>query len=155
MNKAARTMLERDPLISLTTLRFFKLAGVSRAQFLAGFRERTYNCGVEHEDRLNVSYLCAFTSDFIFIESDWLAPEFEGAHHAILTLDQQSIPETVLTAPVGRPLTDLIGGGRQRFFLSRHTCILAAAAVSEDNGPALELVLGDKWMPLSRFLKLL
>jgi len=182
MNAAARLMIWRDPLISLTALRFFKLAGISPDQFLAGFRRRAdgarmdlqagqskaprvarlvANCGhggtceVYHTYQPNVAYLYAHTSAFMFDESDWMVPEFGGTHHALLTVYRQQIPETVLGALVGRPITDLVEGGRERFFLSRHTRILAAAAVPESSGPALELVLNDKWMPLSRFLKLL
>lgn len=182
MNAAARLMIWRDPLISLTALRFFKLAGVSPDQFLAGFRRRADGarmdldsgqnkppkvaqlidhrrhggaCGVHHLIRPHACYLYSITSDFIFSESDWEAPDFEGTNHAILTLHRQRIPQTVLTALVGRPLTDLVGSDQARFFLSRHTRILAADIVPEGSSTAVELVLGDKWMPLSRFLKLL
>ncbi|RYY28395.1 MAG: hypothetical protein EOP62_04165 [Sphingomonadales bacterium] len=182
MNEATRDMLRRDPLISLTTLRFFKLAGVNPDQFLAGLRRRTWGarmdlradqkkapkvaqlvascghgngCGLNHYVGSNASYLHSVTRDFNFSECHSPEPEFKGTNLANLTLHGQQIPETVLTAVIGRPLTDLVGSDRKQFFLSRHTRILAATAIVEDRGSALKLVLGDKWMPLSRFLKLL
>ena len=182
MNRAAREMLRRDPLISLTAFRFFKLAGVNPEQFLAGFRPRVDGarmnldsgqnkppkvaqlidhrghggaCGLQHLIRPGACHLYSITSDVIFSESDWEVPDFEGTNHAILTLHRQRIPQTVLTALVGRPLTDLVDSDQGRFFLSRHTCILAADIVPEGRSTVVELVLGDKWMQLSRFLKLL
>ncbi|RUN78435.1 hypothetical protein EJC47_00735 [Sphingomonas sp. TF3] len=181
MNEAACNVVRCDPLISLTALRFFKLAGVNRDQFLAGFRQRIDGaqidlqvrtakapkvarliaaCGYDYVGGLrqdlasNVLQLSFATSDFRFTECVWPSPEIEGTNHAILTLYRQQIPETVLLALIGRPLTDLVGG-RKQFFLSRHTRIRAASTFVEDGDPALELFLGDKWMPFSRFLKLL
>lgn len=70
-----------------------------------------------------------------------------------LTIANQAIPDTLLTALPGRPLRDVIGyNSTPAFFASKVTTIIDAEMSVYPGSNALDLILGIKWYRLSRVL---
>lgn len=179
MNESARRMIARDPIISLASLRLFKLAGITADQFLAGLQPRVWGAHIDfstsaaqppkvvrvinaagysggslhHSVGSRAIFLQLFHRDLVYSEGKMEMPEFYGTKHAVLTLRRQALPHTLLAGIVGRHLTDVVGSDKKLFFNSTHARILAAAREEQDGDTDLEIVLADKWMPLSRFLR--
>jgi hypothetical protein len=172
-------MVARDPLISLASLRFFKLANVTSDQFLAGFRQRVYGAQfsfgtyearppkvvqlirtagfysgvVHHAFSPNRVLLRLDHPKFRYGESVPRTSKLLGNAQSLLVLRGMFLPHTLLAASIGRHLAEIVGSDERRFFLSRHAKIVDA--VVHGAAPNIELILTDKWMKLSRFLQLL
>ncbi|MEO9131298.1 MAG: hypothetical protein ABI240_08830 [Sphingomonas sp.] len=179
MNRAARTLTARDPLISANAVRFLMMAGTSASTFLAGFRprqngEKLYmrqtapstlvarQAAVHNGDgsfssnadrgRITLSY---GTHRYSYDEETmYLGPDGYSTGTELSIMDQR-LPDTVITALSGRPLRDVIGySSTPAFFASKFTTIVDAQmsdfpfSLSQD----LELILAIKWHPLSRVL---
>lgn len=86
----------------------------------------------------NLARLCCAAGDGIVTE---------------LTISNQRLPDTLITALPGRSLRDVIGyDGTPAFFASRFTTIVEAEMSDLPFGEDLQLILAIKWHLLSRVL---
>jgi len=177
VNRAAKALIARDPLISANAVRFLLMAGTSASTFLAGFRQRQneeiLSMGqlptrslVERQarvhngigifftyasrERIKLSY---WTDRYHYIEdTKYFGPN--GYTIATeLSIFRQCIPDTLITALPGRALREVIGyDNNPAFFASRYSTIVAAEVRDWPDGDSLVLTLPIKWYPLSRVL---
>ncbi len=181
MTVAADRLLASNPLISAHAVRFLKMAGTSRSNFLAGIRSR------RDSEVLSLGYSSSPKRTLVSRQSEihhgvgsfdtygkntfflgYLSPgyhysEFLEHYHspqnavsnrplARLFLSNHQFPTTVLTALRGRRLAELIDFTEDRiFFGSKHTTIVSAE-MHPDDDETLELELAVAWYPLSRAL---
>ena len=180
MTVAADRLLASNPLISAHAVRFLKMAGTSRSNFLAGIRSRrdseVLSLGYgssrkrplvsrQSEIHRGVGRFDTYGKNTFFLV--YLAPGYhysEVLEHcyspqnavsnrplARLFLGNHKLPTTVLTALRGRRLVELIDFTKDRtFFGSKHTTIVSAEINPYDE--SLELELSVAWHPLSRAL---
>lgn len=179
MNRAAKALTARDPLISANAVRFLLMAGTSASTFLAGFRQRqdgealslwqtapsslvgrqarVHNgVGSFYSDaargRIKLHYR---THRYSYDENtSYLGPNgyLIGTE---LCISDQRLPDTLITALPGRWLRDVIGyDSTPAFFASKFTTIVDAG-MSDFPFPLnndLQLILAVKWHRLSRVL---
>lgn len=177
MNRAAKALTARDPLISANAVRFLLMAGTKASTFLAGFRQ----CGdgevmtlwqsrphslvarqvtIHHgagrfvsdaaRGRIKLTYR---THRYEYDENVIRAGSGGYSIVTQLTIGNQAIPDTLLTALPGRPLSDVIGyNSKPAFFASKFTTIIDAEKSVYPGSDVLDLILGIKWHRLSRVL---
>ena len=177
MNRAAKALAARDPLISSNAVRFLLMAGTSASTFFAGFRQRedgetlslwqtaprslvarqaTVHNGAGRffsdaaRRKIKLSYRThrySYNEDIIY-----LGPSGYGIVTELSIMNQR-LPDTLIAALPGRSLRDVIGyDGTPAFFASRFTTIVDAEMSDLPLGDELQLILSIKWHPLSRVL---
>jgi hypothetical protein len=178
MNRAARALTARDPLISANAVRFLLMAGTSASTFLAGFRQRqdgealsmwqtaprslvarqaTIHNGAGKffsdavRGKIKLSYRThrySYDEDTIYLGPKGYSIVTE------LSISNQRLPDTVLTALPGRSLRAVVGyDDTPAFFASKFTTIVDAEMSDFPfGGDELQLILGIKWHRLSRVL---
>lgn len=177
MNRAAKALTARDPLISAHAVRFLLMAGTSASTFLAGFRQRQdgkllymwqsasgslvarqarihNGAGSFFSDaargRLKLSYR---THGYSYNENTIVLGPNGYMIVTELSIAGQSLPETLLTALPGRLLRDVVGYHKiPAFFTSKYTTIIEAETSNFPSSGSLDLFLAMKWHPLSRVL---
>ena len=178
MNRAAKALTSRDPLISANAVRFLLMAGTSASTFLAGFRQRqdgealsmwqtaprslvarqarVHNgAGRFFSDaargKIKLSYRThrySYDEDTIYLGPSGYDIVTE------LSIPNRRLPDTVMTSLPGRSLCDVVGyDGSPGFLASRFTTIVNAEMSDFPFGDEkLQLILAIKWHPLSRVL---
>lgn len=172
MNRAAARMMARDPRISASGLRFLLMANVRAREFCAGFRMRT--CGeclalsTPSAQRLPVARkskihggrgdffstrygrikLTYHTDRFSYVEDLVYDGPHRGAAEVRLTLWNEGLPDTIVTALPGHRLVELIGDGAV-FLAASATRIVRAEVASYPGTTALRLGLEVPWYPAS------
>lgn len=177
MNKAARALTSRDPLISAHAVRFLLMAGTSAATFLAGFRQRQdgemmslwqskpsslvarrarihNGAGDFNSDAARGRiYLNYRTHQYDYSEDTILLGPTGYTMATELRVHDQRFPDTLITALPGRPIRRVIGfGGTPAFFASRYTTVVAAEMSDFPGSDTLDLILAIRWHRLSRVL---
>lgn len=174
MNRAARRMMARDPLISSAGLRFLLMANVSAKEFCAGFRMRTSGeClalstpsalrlpvarkatthggrGDFFSSRFGRVMLTYHTNGFSYVEETVYDGPRLGMSDVRLTLWDQKLPDTVVAALPGRRLIDLLGINSGNFFAAKSTRISRAAIMTYPGSAALRLELDVEWYSAGR-----
>ncbi len=177
MNRAAKALTARDPLISANAVRFLLMAGTSASTFLAGFRQRQDGEAlsmwqtaprslVARQARVHNGAGSFFSdADRGRVKLRYRTDRYsynEGTMYlgpngytivTELSLFRQCLPDTLITALPGRALREVIGyDNTPAFFASRYTTIVDAEMSDWPGGDLLELILAIKWLPLSRVL---
>lgn len=177
MNRAAKALMARNPLISANAARFLITAGTSASTFLAGFRQRQdgealsmwqsaprslvarqarihKGTGSFFSDADRGQVKLSYMTDRYSYDEDNIHLGSNGYTRVTkLGIFRQSLPDTVIAALPGRTLRDVIGyDGTPAFFASRFTTIVDAEISDWPGGDSLELILAVKWHPLSRVL---
>lgn len=177
MNRAARRMMARDPLISSAGLRFLLMANVSAKECFAGFRMRASGeClalstpaalrlpvarkttthggrGDFFSSRFGRVMLTYHTNRFSYVEETIYDGPRLGMPDVRLTLWDQKLPHTVVAALPGRRLIDLLGTNSGIFFAAKSTRILGAGTMHYPGSVALRLELDVRWHPAYRAFK--
>ncbi|MGY2735021.1 hypothetical protein [Sphingomonas sp. UYP23] len=177
MNRAAKVLTARDPLISAHAVRFLLMAGTNTATFLAGFRQRHAGEALSlwqgkprssvarqakvHDGAGNFNSDAARGRIYLNYRTDRYDYSEDTVHfgddgYSIVTelsVYGQHLPDTLLAALPGRTLRSVIGYDRTpAFFASRYTTIVAAEMSDFPGSHALDLILAVKWYPLSHML---
>lgn len=178
MNRAAKALTARDPLISVNAVRFLLMAGTSASTFLAGFRQRQdgetlslwqtaprslvarqatihNGAGRFFSDAARGRVLLRYrTHKYSYDENTIYLGSKGYARVTELSISNQRLPDTLITALAGRSLHDVIGyEGTPAFFASKFTTIVDAEMSDFPFGDDdLQLILTIKWHRLSLVL---
>lgn len=178
MNKLGTRLLQRDPLISTATLRFFRMASVKPQQFYAGLRpmcsgeymdvdpKRSRPARVERMMQVHGGSYWRLQYDVIRRRMllTFIHPKFEYCEYATYYFDAEAeffthltiygfqVPETILPYCKGRRVSEIVTAERSLFFAAKHTRIQSAETVDHEGSPALQLAVSTKWIRFSRFI---